>query len=111
LLEIYTSKDSPHPIGPTADIRSLYLVGPNMAVVDLNAAFANEQTSGIMSEELTLASIVQTLSANFPELTKVKFLVEGKEAETLAGHVDLTGIYDVATISQLAKALTGPRSQ
>lgn len=105
LLEIYTAKDSPHTLGAAAEIREVYLVGQGLAVIDLNAAFAGEQTSGIMAEELTITSIVQTLSVNLPELTRVKFLVEGKEQDTLAGHADLSGTYDVAVISQLTKHL------
>jgi hypothetical protein len=105
LLQIYTAKDSPHPIGPAAEVRGLYLVPSGLAVVDLNAAFANEQTSGVMAEQLTVASMIRTLSANFPELTRVKFLIEGKETETLAGHVDLSGIYDVSAVLRLAKEL------
>jgi Sporulation and spore germination len=105
LLEIYTAKDSPHRLGAAAEIRDVYLVPPGLAVIDVNAAFADQQTSGIMAEELTVASMTQTLASNFPELTRVKFLVEGKEQETLAGHADLSGIYDVAAASQLAKQL------
>lgn len=104
LLEIYTSKGSPHELGAAAEIRDVYIVSPGLAVVDVNAAFA-DQMSGIMAEELTVMSIIQTLASNFPELTQVKFLVEGKEQETLAGHVDLYGIYDVAAASQLARQL------
>jgi hypothetical protein len=108
LLEMYTAKDSPHPLGAAAEIRDVYLVDPGLAVIDLNAAFAGEQTSGIMAEELTVTSMIQTLSANLPELTRVKFLVEGKEQETLAGHTDFSGTYDVAAIAQLAKQLATP---
>ena len=105
LLEVYTSKDSPHPLGAAAEIRDVYLVGSGLVVIDLNAAFAQDQTSGVMPEELTLSSMIQTLSANLRDVTRVKFLVEGKEQETLAGHADLSGIYDVAAVSQLVKQL------
>jgi hypothetical protein len=58
-----------------------------------------------MEEELTIVSMVQTLAANIPKLTRVKFLVDGKERDTLAGHADLKGFYDVATIAQVAREL------
>jgi hypothetical protein len=35
----------------------------------------------------------------------VKILVDGKERETLAGHADLTGFYDVTAVNQLATEL------
>jgi hypothetical protein len=41
-----------------------------------------------------------------PGLTRVKILVDGKEQQTLAGHADLTGFYDVQQIAELTKQLS-----
>jgi len=105
LLEIYLSKNSPHPLAPGADLRAVYLVTPGIAVIDVNAAFANGHRSGILEEELTVASMIQTLSANIPDILRVKILVEGHDRETLAGHADLSDFYDAAAVSQLAGQL------
>ena len=105
LLDIYVAKNSPHPLGPGAEIHDVYLVDPGLAVIDLNAAFADEHTSGVLAEELTIVSLIQTLSTNIPGLTRVKFLVDGKDRDTLAGHVDLSSLYDVSQVSQLARQL------
>jgi hypothetical protein len=56
-------------------------------------------------EELTIASLVETLVENVPGISRVKILVEGKERETLAGHADLTNFYDVSVVGQLAAQL------
>jgi hypothetical protein len=48
---------------------------------------------------------VQTLAVNLPKLTRVKFLVDGRERETLAGHADLRGFYDIANVAQVAREL------
>jgi spore germination protein GerM len=106
LLKVYLAKDSPHPIGAGAELHDVFLVPPGLAVIDLNAAFADQQASGILSEELTIASFVETLSHAVPELRQVKFLIDGKERETLAGHADIAGIYDVARIDELARQLS-----
>jgi len=108
LLDVYQRKDSPHPLTGSAEIRDVYLVQPGIAVVDVNSAFADGQTSGILAEELTVVSFIQTLSVNLPNLTGVKILVDGKERETLAGHVDISGVYSTAEVSQLAKQM-GPQ--
>ena len=55
---------------------------------------------------MTLVSIVQTLSGNVPGVMKVKFLVDGKERDTLAGHVDLSRIYGTAEVSDLANQMS-----
>jgi hypothetical protein len=105
LLALYLDKASPHPLPEGADIRSVYLVDPGLAVIDINAAFADGHRSGVLSEELTVASMIQTLSANLPGILRVKILVEGKQRDTLAGHADLSGLFDVSAINQLTSQL------
>jgi hypothetical protein len=105
LLSRYLDKDSPHRLGAGTDIRSVYLVDPGVAVIDLNSAFADTHRSGVLVEQLTVASLIQTISVNTPNLLKVKILVDGKDRETLAGHADLSSYYDVAAVNQLATQL------
>jgi len=105
LLALYLDKASPHPLPPGSDIRSVYLVDPGLAVIDINAAFADGHRSGVLSEELTVASLIQTLAANIPGILRVKILVEGKERETLAGHADLSDFFDTSAVSRLTSQL------
>lgn len=96
LFSLYLAKNSPHPLGSGADVKYVFLVKPDIAVVDTNAAFAENHRSGILVEQLTVASIASTLAANVPGVVQVKILVEGKERETLAGHADLADFYNTA---------------
>jgi hypothetical protein len=64
-----------------------------LAVVDFSPAFAASHPSGIEPETLTLLAISGTLHANIPSITQVRFLIDGRPAETLAGHADLTRTY------------------
>jgi Sporulation and spore germination len=105
LFTLYLDKSSPHPLPPGSEIRSVYLVDPGLAVIDVNDVFADGHRSGVLSEELTVASLIQTLSANLPGILKVKILVGGKQRETLAGHVDLSNLFDVVAMNQLATEL------
>jgi len=100
LLRIYQQPGAPHPLAPAADIRSIFLVDPGAAVIDLNAAFADQHRSGILSEQLTVNSLVETLAFNVPGIERVNILVEGKTRDTLAGHADLSDTFDVTTIEQ-----------
>jgi hypothetical protein len=106
LVELYTGNDSPHPLQAGAEVHDVFLVDPGVAVIDVNSAFVGGQISGILAEELTIASLVQTLATNIPGLTRVKILVDGKERATLAGHADISGFYDVGQITELVNQLS-----
>lgn len=105
LLSVYLEKTSPHALGAGAEIRSVYLVDPGEAVIDLSSAFADTHRSGMLVEELTVASLIHTTTANIQGILRVKILVDGKQRETLAGHADLSSFYDVTAVNQLATQL------
>lgn len=105
LLALYLDKSSSHPLGPGAEVRDVYLVDPGLAVIDLNDAFADAHRSGVLVEELTVASLVQTLATGIPGINRVKILVGGRERETLAGHADLSCVYDVSAVGQMVAEL------
>jgi hypothetical protein len=105
LLTIYLDKNTPHVLASGADVRSVFLVDPGVAVIDLNAAFADGHRSGVLPEELTVTSLIHTISTNIPGVLRVKILVNGSERPTLAGHADLTDFYDVTGVNQLATQL------
>ncbi|HBE79403.1 MAG TPA: hypothetical protein DDW65_16760 [Firmicutes bacterium] len=60
-----------------------------VAYVNLNQK-ATQLNVGSSGEELAVASIVNTLT-KFPDVFQVKIVIEGKETESLAGHVDISG--------------------
>jgi hypothetical protein len=103
VLAQYLQTPSPHPLGKGSDIKDVYFISDDTMVVDTTAQFADGHPSGILLEELTLASLIETLTANVPGITKVKFLVDGKERETLAGHADLMSFYQTAAVHEMAK--------
>jgi len=104
LLAEYAQKPSPHPVGQGSDVREVFLVN-DLAVVDLNPIVAESHRSGAFVETLTLTSMVETLAQNVPGVRRVRFLVDGKERETLAGHADLMATYDVRQVNDLVRGL------
>jgi len=94
LISQWQGKDSTHPFGNNADVKEVFLLNNNKtAIVDVNGAFADEHRSGVLVEELTMASLARTLGANIQGLQEIKLIVDGRERETLAGHADLTDFY------------------
>jgi hypothetical protein len=105
LLAEYLSPGSPHTIGAGSDVRQVYLMDDDTAIVDTNSAFADAHPSGVLAEELTVASLVMTLNANDNKVTRVKILVNGEERETLAGHADLRRFYEAGNIGAVVRDL------
>ncbi|MGI5875505.1 MAG: GerMN domain-containing protein [Dethiobacteria bacterium] len=64
-------------------------VEEGIATVDFSEELRSKHSGGSTGELLTVYSIVNTLTG-LPGLEKVKFLIEGKELETLAGHMELS---------------------
>jgi len=105
LVTDYVSRPSSHELAAGADVRSVYLLPNHIAVIDTTPQFADRHRSGVLVEMLTIASLVQTLSANEPDVEQVKILVDGKERDSLAGHADLTCFYHVGQVAELVKQL------
>ena len=80
---------------PDAVLLAFYILPDGTAIADFSEALATSIPSGIASEQLAVDSMARTLEANVPEVKRLKILIHGQEAETLAGHVDLTGTFVV----------------
>jgi hypothetical protein len=103
LIVQYAKPNSKHPIATNKGVNEIFfmtlpleanqVVPGQVAVVDLSGSFVDAHPSGIEPETLTLLSIIGTLHANFPQVTQVRFLVDGHQRDTLAGHADLTRVY------------------
>jgi hypothetical protein len=106
LLDLYAAPAATHPVpGGASSIAQVFLVpiadaagkvaqsGPELAVVNLTGAFAANHPSGLETETLTVLSICATLHANLPRVSEVRFLVDGQQRDTLAGHADLRRTY------------------
>ena len=103
LIVQYARPSSKHPIATNKGVNGIFfmnlpleasqVIPSTVAVVDLSESFVDAHPSGIEPETLTLLSIIGTLHANFPQISQVRFLVDGQQRDTLAGHADLTRVY------------------
>ena len=75
------------PAGTT--VRAVFLTPQGTAFVDLSAEIAAQHPGGSLNELLTVYTIVQVLTTNLPAVSSVQVLVDGKEVDTLAGHLDM----------------------
>jgi hypothetical protein len=58
--------------------------------VDFSENLSKSHIGGVTGELLTIQSIIKTLQANFPEILKVQILIDVKDVDTIAGHIDIS---------------------
>ena len=64
-------------------------VKDGVATVDFSKELQLNFSGGSTGEEMLIGSIVNTLT-DFPEIQKVRILIDGASVETLSGHMDLS---------------------
>jgi hypothetical protein len=86
-------QDSPQPyvqvVPKGTTLRAFYITDRGDAFVDLSGDIASAHPGGSLTELLTVYAIVNAVTANLPAVQRVQLLVEGKEVDTIAGHVDV----------------------
>ena len=70
-------------------LRALFIADRSEVYLDMSREVVSAHPGGTLSETLTIYTLVHALTANLPAVTAVQVLVDGKEVDTLAGHVDL----------------------
>jgi spore germination protein GerM len=70
-------------------LRAFYVTDRGDAFVDLSLEVSSRHPGGSSTELLTVHAIVNAVTANLPTIQRVQILIDGREADTLAGHVDL----------------------
>jgi hypothetical protein len=85
------------PLPAATHVLEAYALSNGLVVVDFAPSVASDFPAGILSEQLAVESLRDTLGANLPEMRALKILIGGQEATTLAGHIDLTAAYRLAS--------------
>lgn len=78
------------PLPPDTVIREVWVSDAGIAYVDFGAGFPGNMPQGSMAEIHAVYGVVGTLTASFPQISAVQFLVSGQPVDTLTGHVDLS---------------------
>lgn len=93
LVEAQLTAEPPAPLAravPTgAAVRGVFLTGRDDAYVDLDGAFVTNLAGGSRNELLATYAIVSVVTTNLTSIARVQLLVDGREVESLTGHVDL----------------------
>lgn len=85
-------------------VLDVFVSGRGVAVINFTLDLLEGHSGGLHAEELTVYSLSHTLVESLPAIAEVRVLVEGRETETLAGHLDLRSGFGRAPERLLADA-------
>lgn len=74
---------------PRTELLTLEISDAGVAKVNFSPALSKDHPGGSSAEMMTVYSIVNSLSLNFPQIKRVQFLIDGKPIATIVGHLSL----------------------
>ena len=77
-------------LAPQTKVLEVFVSPRGVAYVDLSKEAATPAGRGSDDELITVYSVVNSLTSNFPAVKRVQIVIEDRQVPTLAGHVDLT---------------------
>jgi hypothetical protein len=79
-------------------LRAFYITDRGDAFVDLSVEASTLHPGGSTHELLTVYAIVNAVTANLTSIERVQILIDGRQADSLAGHVDLRRPFERDTV-------------
>jgi hypothetical protein len=87
--QLASADDRVSAIPPGTTLRAVFITPQGEAYLDLSSEVATAHPGGTTNERLTTYALVNAVTVNLPAISSVQLLVNGKEVDTLAGHIDL----------------------
>lgn len=76
------------PLPPGTSLRAAFIGADGTAYISLSSELTKGSAGGTDRELSAVYSLVNSLVRSLPEVDRVQFLVEGREIETVGGHLD-----------------------
>ena len=70
-------------------LRAVYMADSGDVFIDLDGQALRAGAQGSLEELMAVYALVNAVTVNLPTVGRVQLLLDGREADTLAGHVDL----------------------
>jgi spore germination protein GerM len=78
------------PLAGNGRVQDVFVTARGVAYIDLSKEITEKQLAGTDAEMMAVFSLVNSVTLNFPAVKRVQILIDGRMAETLNGHVDLS---------------------
>jgi hypothetical protein len=93
LVEAQLAAEPPAPLARAVPagitLRGVFVPGGDDAYIDLDATVRTAVPGGSHNEMMAVYALVSVLTTNLSPIARVQILVDGREVDTLTGHVDL----------------------
>ena len=93
LVEAQLGAEPPAPLARAVPagitLRGVFVPGGDDAYIDLDATVRTAVPGGSHNEMMAVYALVSVLTTNLSPIARVQILVDGREVDTLTGHVDL----------------------
>lgn len=76
-------------VPPGTRLRQIFVLEGDTAYVDFSSELSRAMNGGTRQELLTVYSIVDSVALNVPEIRRVGILINGRQVDSLSGHIDL----------------------
>jgi hypothetical protein len=76
-------------VPPGTQLKDVFVDEGRQVYLDLSGEATAGHTGGSLDEILAVYALVNAVAVNLPAVQAVQLLVDGREVDTLAGHVDL----------------------
>lgn len=70
-------------------LRAIFMSDAGDAYIDMSDDLRGKHPGGSLDELFSVYAIVNAVTVNLPAIKRVQILIDGKEVDTMAGHVDL----------------------
>ena len=77
------------------ELQGVKMEGGDMLLVNFREGLTVNHPGGSAAEMATIYSLTNTLTVNIPVIKRVKILIEGKERESLKGHIGLKNPFTI----------------
>lgn len=72
------------------ELKAFFITADGTAYVNFNDAVGRNHPGGGRSELFTVFAVVNSLTLNLADVNRVQILIEGRQPETLAGHIAIS---------------------
>ena len=83
-----------------AELNHFFMDRHGTVYIDTSQEFVKNFQGSLLDEYLTISSLLKSLNAHMPSVKAMKLLIDGREIDTLGGHINLKDPIEMKMIKE-----------